>query len=77
MNILGIMSGNSCDGLDCCDVDININSDYQLKYKINEIPIIFKDREIGESKMSFKIFGEAFYGIALMKLKSFFVKYRR
>ena len=49
---------------------------YKLKYKIDEIPIIFKDREIGESKMSFKIFGEAFYGIALMKLKSFFVKYR-
>ena len=47
-----------------------------IKYKIDEIPIIFKDREIGESKMSFKIFGEAFYGIALMKLKSFFVKYR-
>jgi len=36
MNILGIMSGTSCDGLDCCDVDININSDYQLKYKINK-----------------------------------------
>lgn len=49
---------------------------YKLKYKIDEIPIIFKDREIGESKMSFKIFGEAFYGIVLMKLKSFFVKYR-
>ena len=43
---------------------------YKLRYKIDEIPIIFKDREIGESKMSFKIFGEAFYGIALMKLKS-------
>jgi len=49
---------------------------YKLKYKIDEIPIIFKDREIGESKMSFKIFGEAFYGIIMMKLKSFFVKYK-
>ena len=35
MNILGLMSGNSCDGLDCCDVDINIDHNYQLKYKIN------------------------------------------
>ena len=24
MNILGIMSGNSCDGLDCCDINIDI-----------------------------------------------------
>ena len=39
---------------------------YKLGYKIIEIPIIFKDREIGESKMSFKIFGEAFFGIILM-----------
>ena len=45
---------------------------YKIGYKIIEIPIIFKDREIGESKMSFKIFGEAFFGIIWMKFKSFF-----
>ena len=45
---------------------------YKIGYKIIEIPIIFKDREIGESKMSFKIFGEAFLGIMWMKFKSFF-----
>ena len=39
MNILGLMSGNSCDGLDCCDVDINIDHNYQLKYKINKFSI--------------------------------------
>jgi len=50
---------------------------YKLGYKIIEIPIIFKDREIGESKMSFKIFGEAFFGIILMRLKSFFKVYRK
>jgi len=46
MNILGIMSGNSCDGLDCCDVDVNINSDYQLKYKINKFStLLYTDSE--------------------------------
>ena len=45
---------------------------YKIGFKIIEIPIIFKDREIGESKMSFKIFGEAFLGIMWMKFKSFF-----
>ena len=46
MNILGIMSGNSCDGLDCCDVDININSDYQLKYKISKFStLVYTDSE--------------------------------
>jgi len=49
---------------------------HRLNYRLLEIPIIFKDREIGESKMSFKIFEEAFFGILLMKLKSFFIKYK-
>ena len=49
---------------------------YNLGFKIKEIPIIFKDREIGESKMSINIFYEAFFGIILMKLKSFFLSYK-
>ena len=49
---------------------------YNLGFKIKEIPIIFKDREIGESKMSINIFYEAFFGIILMKLKSFFISYK-
>ena len=46
--------------------------DYHFKvlFKIKEIPIIFKDREIGESKMSINIFYEAFFGILGMKIKS-------
>ncbi len=40
MNILGIMSGNSCDGLDLCDVDIDIDSGYNLSYKINKYSTI-------------------------------------
>ena len=43
---------------------------YKLGFKIKEIPIIFKDREIGESKMSINIFYEAFFGILGMKIKS-------
>ena len=38
-----------------------------LGYRLKEIPIIFKDREIGESKMSLQIPGEAFFGIIYMK----------
>ena len=48
----------------------------RLGYKIHEIPIIFKDREIGESKMSLKIPGEAFFGIIYMKAISFFTKFK-
>ena len=48
----------------------------KLKLKMYEIPIIFKDRERGKSKMSFSIFGEAIFGIIKMKIKSFFTNYR-
>ena len=40
MNILGVMSGNSCDGLDLCDVNIDINSNYKLTYKIKKYSTI-------------------------------------
>jgi len=36
-------------------------------YKLKEIPITFVDREFGESKMSTKIFKEAFFGVWKMK----------
>lgn len=50
---------------------------WKLGYKIVEIPIIFTDRKLGTSKMSGGIFSEALYGVLRMKIRSFFIKYRR
>jgi dolichol-phosphate mannosyltransferase len=49
-----------------------------IKYGFNvvEIPIIFTDRTEGTSKMSTKIFREAFLGVIQIKLYSFFRKYK-
>jgi dolichol-phosphate mannosyltransferase len=50
---------------------------WKFKYKIKEVPIIFTDRKKGVSKMSNKIFKEAFLGVIQMKMHSIFRKYRR
>lgn len=42
---------------------------YKLGFKIKEIPILFKDREKGQSKMSIKIFREALLGVIKMRFK--------
>ncbi len=44
-------------------------------FRITEVPIIFTDRTRGVSKMSSKIFWEAFGGVILMKVRSMFQKY--
>lgn len=41
-------------------------------FKIAEVPIVFTDRTKGESKMSTKIFKEAFFGVIDLKLSSLF-----
>ena len=48
------------------------------KYGFNvvEVPIIFTDRTLGESKMSTKIFREAFFGVIQLKLESLFKSYK-
>ncbi|MGH2623613.1 MAG: polyprenol monophosphomannose synthase [Sphingobacterium sp.] len=50
-----------------------------IKYGFNvvEIPIIFTDRTLGTSKMSPKIFKEAFFGVIQMKIQSLFKKYNK
>lgn len=49
-----------------------------IKYGFNvvEVPIIFTDRTEGTSKMSTKIFREAFLGVIQMKIASWFRKYK-
>lgn len=42
------------------------------KFKLVEVPIIFKDRVRGTSKMSGKIIKEAVFGVFTMKMKSVF-----
>ncbi len=50
-----------------------------IKYGFNvvEVPIIFTDRTEGTSKMSTKIFREAFLGVIQMKINSWFRSYKR
>lgn len=44
---------------------------YKLGFKIVEVPIVFKDREKGQSKMSIKIFKEALWGVIKMRFKNY------
>ncbi len=50
---------------------------WKLGYKLVEVPIIFTDRQQGTSKMSGGIFSEALWGVLRMKLRSFFIRYKR
>jgi dolichol-phosphate mannosyltransferase len=49
----------------------------KLGFNVQEVPIIFTDRQEGESKMSGGIFKEAIFGVVQMKMKSWFKKYER
>ena len=42
----------------------------KLGYKIAEVPIIFTDRVLGVSKMSMKIFKEAFFGVFSLRFRN-------
>jgi len=42
---------------------------WKLKFKIEEVPIIFIDRELGVSKMNTNIFNEAVLGVLKMKFR--------
>lgn len=50
-----------------------------LKHGFNvvEVPIIFTDRTEGSSKMSTRIFHEAFLGVIQLKINSWFRKYKK
>jgi dolichol-phosphate mannosyltransferase len=46
-------------------------------FNVMEVPIIFTDRTEGVSKMSTRIFREAFFGVIQMKISSWFRNYKR
>ena len=50
---------------------------WKLGFNIIEVPIIFTDRTVGESKMSKGIFKEAIFGVISLRWRSLFIKYRR
>ena len=50
---------------------------WKLGYTIVEVPIIFTDRRLGSSKMTGGVFNEALWGVLRMKIRSWFVKYKR
>src|SRR5574344_1816088 len=45
---------------------------FKCGFKIKEVPVIFVNRELGTSKMSSGIFGEAFFGVIQLKISSWF-----
>ncbi len=48
---------------------------WKLGYNFKEIPIIFKNRTRGVSKMNSSIISEAIFGVIIIKLKSLFKKW--
>ncbi len=48
---------------------------YKCGFKLTEVPIIFINRELGTSKMSGGIFGEAFFGVMQLRWQGWFRKY--
>jgi dolichol-phosphate mannosyltransferase len=50
---------------------------WKLGLNIVEVPIIFTDRTVGESKMSKGIFKEAILGVISLRWRSLFIKYQR
>ena len=50
---------------------------WKYGFNVVEVPVIFTDRTEGESKMSGGIFFEAVLGVIQMKIKSFFITWKR
>ena len=49
---------------------------WKYGFNIIEVPVIFTDRQEGNSKMSGGIFYEALFGVIKMKVKSFFKNWK-
>ena len=50
---------------------------YQLGFRVQEVPVIFINREKGTSKMNSSIFGEAVFGVIRLRLDSLFHRKKR
>ena len=50
---------------------------WKLGFNLNEVPIIFRDRVKGSSKLNSGIIKEAAFGVIFLKLKSFFSNYAK
>ncbi len=50
---------------------------WKLGFKIKEVPIVFKDRKLGESKMSKSIIKEGVIGVLKIQWHSLFKNYRK
>ncbi len=48
---------------------------WKMGFAVEEVPIIFTDRRLGQSKMSGGIFNEALWGVIKLKVNSWFKKY--
>lgn len=48
---------------------------YKCGFKIQEVPVVFVNRLLGESKMNSSIFGEAVFGVIRLRLESLTRKY--
>jgi len=57
-------------------IEMNFHS-WKRKYRIKEIPIVFVDRTVGESKMSRRIIWEAAFMVWKLRLDSLFKSYPR
>jgi len=57
-------------------IEMKFNA-YKLGFKIVEVPIIFKDRTLGTSKMSAGIFKEAIFGVIGLRLRSIFRNWKQ
>jgi dolichol-phosphate mannosyltransferase len=57
-------------------IEMKFNA-HKLGFKIIEVPIIFKDRTLGISKMNAGIFKEAIFGVIGLKINSFFRNWER
>ncbi|MCH8546612.1 MAG: polyprenol monophosphomannose synthase [Cryomorphaceae bacterium] len=49
---------------------------WKMGFRIEEVPVIFTDRTVGESKMSHGIIKEAVFGVLLLRWKSLFRKFK-